>query len=182
MPQLFEHYQTNVAPKLSSEFGVKNPMASPKVTKITLNMGIGEIKENKDEQEKSVTELASIAGQRPSIRKSRKSIAGFNVREGQPVGVAVTLRGKRMYTFLDKLLNVVLPRLRDFRGVSRKSFDQQGNYTLGFSEHTVFPEIDLGKITRTKGLEITISINTKDPQKSERLLEELGMPFEKKKM
>lgn len=179
MTQIFEKYQKKVAPKIMQEFGIANSMATPKIEKIVVNMGIGEIKENKEEQEKAAVELGNIVGQKPALRRAKKSIAGFNTREGQPVGLAATLRGKRMYAFLDKLLNVVLPRLRDFRGVKRTSFDQRGNYTLGITEHTVFPEIDLGKITRVRGLEITIVINTKDPKISEKLLEELGMPFVK---
>ncbi len=141
-------------------------------------MGIGEIKENKEEQGKALSELASIVGQKPKVTRSKKSIAGFNVREGQPVGMMATLRGKRMHTFLSKLINVVLPRIRDFRGVPRSSFDQRGNYTLAITEHTVFPEIDLGKISRIRGLEITIVTNC-DPKVSEKLLEDLGMPFKK---
>lgn len=179
MNRLYEKYQKEVLPKLILEFGEKNPMAQPAIEKVVVNMGIGEIKDSKDEQEKAVAEFASIVGQRPSVKLAKKSIAGFNVREGQPVGIAATLRGERMYDFLDKFFNIVLPRLRDFRGVTRKAFDQGGNYTLGLSEHTVFPEIDLGKITKTRGLEITIVTNTKSPALGQRLLEEMGMPFEK---
>ena len=154
-------------------------MAAPKVKKVVVNMGIGALRDNKDEQEKISQELGQIVGQKPSFRKTTQSIAGFGTRRGQIVGVAATLRGKRMYDFLEKLFNVVLPRIRDFRGVSRKSFDQAGNYTLGMTEHTVFPEIDLGKVSRTHGLEIVIVMNTYDTKKSQRLLEELGMPFQK---
>lgn len=179
MTRLSEKYQKEVTPKMSTEFGIVNSMALPKVTKVVINMGTGEIKDNKEEQAKAIAELASIVGQRPSLRISRKSIAGFNLREGQAVGISATLRGSRMYEFLDKLFSIVLPRIRDFRGVSRTAFDHHGNYTLGLPEHTVFPEIDLGKINRVRGLEVTIVTNTKNLRMSERLLEELGMPFKK---
>ncbi len=176
---LIQTYQEKVAPKLMEEFNLKSSMAAPRVEKVVINMGIGLARDSRDEQEKIVAEMTQITGQKPNIRTSRLSIAGFGIRKGQPVGVAVTLRGQKMYDFLQKLFNIVLPRLRDFRGISRKSFDAMGNYTLGMSEHTVFPEIDLGKINKVRGLEITIVTNTNDREKSMRLLEELGMPFEK---
>lgn len=176
---LGQTYKEEIVPKLVSEFGLPNNMAAPKVEKVVVNMGIGETKENKEEREKIAEELAAITGQKPALRPARISIAGFGVRQGQPVGLKVTLRGSKMYAFLDKLFNVVLPRLRDFRGVPRKSFDSQGNYTLGISEHTVFPEIDLGKVGRSRGLEVTIVTDTTDRRQAERLLEELGVPFEK---
>ena len=179
MTQILEKYQKTAAPKIMEEFSISNKMAQPKIAKIVVNMGIGEIKENKEEQEKAASELGDIIGQKPKVTRAKKAIAGFNIREGQVVGLSATLRGRRLYAFLDKLINVTLPRLRDFRGISRTAFDKQGNYTLGLAEHTVFPEIDLGKITRVRGLEITIVTNTKDPKISERLLEELGMPFVK---
>lgn len=179
MNQLLEKYKKEISLNLARELGVKNPMATPRVTKVVVNMGTGTIKDNKEEQEKAVSELASIVGQKPSVRLARRSVAGFNLREGEPVGISATLRGVRMYHFIDKLLNIVLPRLRDFRGVSKRSFDKDGNYTLGFAEHTVFPEIDLGKVSRARGLEVTIVTNTHSPEKSKRLLEEMGMPFEK---
>lgn len=179
MTQLYEKYQKEVLPKLASEFDIQNSMALPKVVKVVVNMGIGDLKENRDEQEKVAQELASIVGQRPSLRISRKAIAGFNLREGQVVGISATLRGVRMYDFLSKLFNIVLPRIRDFRGASVRAFDHHGNYTLGLTEHTVFPEIDLGKVSRLRGLEITIVTNTRNVEASKRLLEGLGMPFEK---
>lgn len=179
MNKLIEKYQKSVGPKVGLEFGVKNKMAQPKIEKVVINMGIGDIKDNRDEQDKAMFEVASIIGQKPSLRLARKSIASFNVREGQPVGISATLRGVRMYDFLSKLFNVVLPRIRDFRGLKRTSFDKNGNYTLGLTEHSVFPEIDLGKITRSRGLEITIVTNAHSPQVSSRLLEEMGMPFAK---
>lgn len=166
-------------PKLKEEFGLENSLAVPKVAKVVINMGIGASRDSEEEQQKILEELALIAGQKPNLRQARKSIAGFGIRRGQVVGVAVTLRGRRMYDFLQKLFNIVLPRLRDFRGVSKKSFDVNGNYTLGMTEHTVFPEIDLGKVNKVRSLEVTIVTNTRDRGKAERLLEEMGMPFEK---
>jgi large subunit ribosomal protein L5 len=172
-------YQDKIKAKLSEEFGLKNSMATPKVVKVVVNMGIGDLRDNKEAQEQMVQDLGRIVGQRPSLRRSKKSIAGFGIRQGQVVGVAATLRSERMYNFLEKLFNIVLPRIRDFRGVTRGAFDQAGNYTLGLTEQTVFPEIDLGKVNRTRGLEIVIVTSTKDREKSERLLEEMGMPFVK---
>ena len=176
---LMEYYKKEVAPSLMSDLDIKNVMAVPRVEKVVLNVGIGTAKENKAELDVIVDELTRIAGQRPSVRKAKKSVAGFAIRQGQPVGVAATLRGKRMYDFLEKLFNIVLPRLRDFRGVSLGSSDKQGNYTLGMIENSVFPEIDLGKITKGHGLEITIVTNTKDSGQAAKLLERMGMPFEK---
>lgn len=179
MSNLMQTYNENIGRKLTQEFGLGNRMAAPKVVKVVLNMGIGDIRDNKEEQEKAVSELAQIAGQRPNLRQARQAIASFGIRKGQTVGIAVTLRGRRMYDFLEKLFNIVLPRLRDFRGVSKNSFDTSGNYTLGLTEHTVFPEIDLGKVNKVRGLEVVIITNTRDSEKSKSLLEEMGMPFEK---
>lgn len=176
---LLENYQKNIVPKLVEEFKLSNVMAVPRVEKVVVNMGIGQARDSAEEQQKILEELGQIAGQRPNLRQARKSIASFGIRRGQAVGAAVTLRGKKMYDFLQKLFNVVLPRLRDFRGALRRSFDENGNYTLGLAEHTVFPEIDLGKINKVRSLEITLVTNTRDKEKSLRLLEELGMPFEK---
>jgi large subunit ribosomal protein L5 len=162
---------------LGQELKIKNDLAIPGLKKIVVNMGTGESLRNKEQAAKLHEDMASITGQKPAIRAARVSIAGFNLRAGQPVGLTVTLRGERMYQFLDKLISVVLPRLRDFRGISRTSFDQNGNYTLGFSEHTVFPEIDLAKADRTRGLEITIVSNSGSKERGLRLLELLGMPF-----
>lgn len=174
-----EKYKNEIVPKLVKEFGLKTPCAAPSVEKVVVNMGIGDAKDSREEQEKIAKELALITGQKPAVRPARKSVAGFGIRQGQPVGLSVTLRRVRMYEFLNKLFNVVLPRIRDFKGVSRKSFDQHANYTLGVREHTVFPELDLGNVGRSRGLEITIVTNTEDRQKAARLLELLGMPFEK---
>ena len=179
MKSFFEDYKERIVPKLVKELGLKNIFSVPRLQKVVVNMGIGDAKDSREEQEKAAAELGQITGQKPSVRKAKRAVAGFNIREGQTVGLATTLRGVRMYIFLQKVFNIVLPRLRDFRGLSKKSFDGVGNYTLGIEEHTVFPEIDLGKIGKTRGLEITIVVNTQDKKKSMRLLEEMGMPFEK---
>jgi len=176
--RLQEKYEKEVAPKLVSEFAIKNKMATPKVIKVTVNMGIGNTTKSKETIESLKKDLATITGQMPSIRPAKISIASFGVRAGMPVGMAVTLRGERMYSFLDRLFSVVLPRLRDFRGVNPKSFDKSGNYTLGIIEHTVFPEIDFGK-SAPHGLEITIVTNSQDKDKARKLFELLGMPFGK---
>jgi len=175
---LILNYNENISKKLVQEFDLKNSMAAPKVKKVVVNMGIGALRDNKDEQEKISQELGQIVGQKPSFRKTTQSIAGFGTRRGQIVGVAATLRGKRMYDFLEKLFNIVLPRVRDFRGVKRTAFDNSGNYTLGIPEHSIFPEVDLAKTNKTYGFEITIVTNC-DKEKSLRLLESLGMPFVK---
>jgi large subunit ribosomal protein L5 len=156
----------------------KNSLALPRVLRVVINVGIGDVFRNKEALERLKADLAAISGQKPAVRKARVSVAAFNLRIGMPVGLKVTLRGKRMEAFLRRLFSVVLPRLRDFRGLSRQSFDKMGNYTLGLSEQTVFPEIDLAK-SSPHGLEITIVTNTEDPAKSEKLLAELGMPFAK---
>lgn len=176
---LREKYEKEARPALQKEFDIANAMAVPEIGKIVVNMGTGESLRNKETAEKIIAELAAITGQKPKVTRARVSIAGFNVREGMPVGVTVTLRKKRMYDFLTKLISVVLPRLRDFRGVSDKSFDGRGNYTLGVVEHTVFPEIDITKIDKPRGMEITIVIERSAKEQSKRLLEILGMPFEK---
>jgi large subunit ribosomal protein L5 len=176
---LQQRYQEEIRTKLAQEFGLDNAMATPKVVKVIVNMGIGDLRDDKQGQEQISQDLGRIVGQRPSMRRAKKSIAGFGIRQGQVVGAAATLRGVRMYNFLEKLFNIVLPRIRDFRGVSRTAFDEAGNYTLGLTEHTVFPEIDLGKVNKIRGLEIVIVTNTKDREKSETLLREMGMPFQK---
>lgn len=178
IPRLKEKYLKEIMPQLSKDFGIDNKFAQPKVTKVVVNMGTGEAIKNKELTQVLKKDMATITGQNPSTRKAKVSVASFGVRRGMPVGLMVTLRGDRLYFFLDKLFSIVLPRLRDFRGVSGKSFDKSGNYTLGIAEHTVFPEIDLAK-SQPKGLEITIVTNTKNPESSRRLLELLGMPFEK---
>jgi len=179
MNRLQEKYQKEIMPKLKKEFDIKNDMAVPKLEKVTVNMGIGSAVKNKELRESLVKDISMITGQKPSVRLAKISVASFSLRQGMPVGLAVTLRGDKMYAFLDRLFSIVLPRLRDFRGLSRKSLDSQGNYTIGMKEHTIFPEIDFAK-SNAHGMEITIVTNSKDAIKSEKLLEYLGMPFEKK--
>ena len=179
MSRLQEKYNNEIIKKLSKSFGIKNHLALPKIEKVVVNMGIGEAAKNKEILEEARKDLANLTGQLPSVRLARVSVASFGLRRGAPVGLKVTLRGKRMYEFLDKLFSIVLPRLRDFRGLSRDSFDKFGNYTLGLTEHTLFPEVELGKIG-SRGLEITIVTSTDDSQKAGDLLESLGMPFKKK--
>src|SRR6266849_6543844 len=155
--RLKEMYQTKVIPALTKEFGYKNPMAVPKIEKISLNIGMGEATQNAKLMDGAMNELAAIAGQRPVITKARKSIAQFKLREGMSIGCTVTLRGERMYEFFDRLVNVALPRVRDFRGVSSKSFDGRGNYTLGMKDQLIFPEIDYNKVEKNKGMNICIT-------------------------
>lgn len=177
--KLFEKYQKEVAPKLATEFGITNKMAIPTVEKVVLNVGIGEIAKSKENLELAKKDLADITGQIPAIRPAKVSVASFSVRVGMPVGLSVTLRGEQMWAFLQRLFSITLPRFRDFRGLSTKSFDKGGNYTLGIEEYAVFPEIDLAKPHALKGLEITIVVKGGDPEKSKKLLGYLGMPFEK---
>ncbi len=171
-------YQEDIANKLAEDFAIKNVNAIPKVTKVVVNMGVGDAIKNKELMENLKKDLATITGQQPSVREAKVSVASFSLRRGMPVGLKVTLRGERMYSFLDKLFTIVLPRLRDFRGISLKSFDKSGNYTLGLAEHTVFPEIDMTK-SAAHGLEVCIVTNAREPEKARKLLEYLGMPFEK---
>lgn len=179
MTRLQEKFEKEIKGILAAEFGIKNTLAIPSITKVVINMGVGAIAKNQQQMDALKKDLAAITGQTPSIRNSKVSIASFNLRTGMPVGLSVTLRGTRMYSFLDRLFSITLPRLRDFRGVSTKSFDKMGNYTLGFEEHTVFPEIDPSKAANPHGLEITIVTSADSPEKSKRLLELMGMPFEK---
>ncbi|MDP2649577.1 MAG: 50S ribosomal protein L5 [bacterium] len=165
--------------KLQKELGIKNPMALPKLSKIIVSMGVKDALTDKKNIEKGIGVLTQIAGQKPKITKAKKSIATFKLREGDQIGLMATLRGQRMNDFFKKLVTLVLPRLRDFHGVSLKSFDKHGNYSLGFSEFTVFPEIDLGKIDKIQGLEITIVTTAKDDGEGQALLKALGMPFVK---
>lgn len=176
--RLKEKYKGEIIRKLSKEFGINNKMAIPKVVKVIVNMGVGDAVKDKGVLEQARSDLAAITGQLPTTRAAKVSVASFSVREGMPVGLKVTLRGDRMYAFLDKLFSVVLPRLRDFRGVPIKSFDKNGNYSLGIEESTVFPEVDLAK-TKPRGLEVTVVTNTDDNKKARALLNYLGMPFEK---
>lgn len=178
MSRLREKYQKEIVAKLIEEFKIGNIMQVPRVEKVVINTGVGDAQKNKEAFERVKTDIAAISGQTPSVRKARVSVASFGLRQGSPVGLKVTLGGLRMYDFLDKLFSVVLPRLRDFRGVKRGSFDQRGNYTLGITEYNVFPEVDISKST-SRGLEVTIVIKSDSVAKSFRLLELLGMPFEK---
>jgi len=175
--RLKEKYQTEVRKKLQDEFAIKNPMAIPKVEKVVLNMGVGEAISNIKVLDNAVDELATITGQKPVVTKAKKSIASFKLREGQSIGTRVTLRGEKMYEFLDRLINIALPRVRDFRGVPTKSFDGRGNYTLGIRDHVIFPEIDVSKIDKSKGMNITIVTTAKNDEQARFLLRELGMPF-----
>ena len=177
--RLQEKFEKEAVPVLVKEFDIKNKIAVPTITKIAINMGVGTAAKNAQGLETLKKDFATIAGQMPSVRNARVSIASFNLRAGMPVGLSVTLRGNKMYAFLDRLFSIVLPRLRDFRGISTKSFDKSGNYTLGFTEHTVFPEIDPTKSAGAHGMEIIIVVAGGDPEKSKRLLELLGCPFVK---
>lgn len=176
---LKKEYQEKIAPKLAKELELANVLTAPRMDKIVINVGLSEAMENKKTLEAASNDLAVITGQKPKVAKARQSIAGFKLRAGQPIGLMVTLRGQRMYDFFAKLVKVVLPRLRDFQGVSLKSFDGQGNYSLGISEQIVFPEVDHAKIDKVRGLEITIVTNAKTDEKAKKLLALLGMPFEK---
>jgi large subunit ribosomal protein L5 len=175
--RLKEHYLKNVTATLTKEFGYTNAMAVPKVEKICLNMGLGDATQNSKIIDPAANEMGQIAGQKPVITKARKSIAAFKLREGMPIGVTVTLRGDRMYEFLDRLVNVALPRVRDFRGVSSKSFDGRGNYTLGLRDQLIFPEIDYNKVDKTKGMNVCITTTAKTDAEGLALLKHLGMPF-----
>jgi large subunit ribosomal protein L5 len=177
--RLREVYIKKVVPALTKEFGYTNPMAVPKIEKISLNVGMGEATQNSKLIDAAVNELTAIAGQRPVITKARKSIAAFKLREGMAIGCAVTLRGERMYEFFDRLVNVALPRVRDFRGVSSKSFDGRGNYTLGLKDQLIFPEIDYNKVDKTKGMNVCITTTAKTDAEGLALLKNLGMPFNK---
>jgi large subunit ribosomal protein L5 len=177
MARLKESYLKNIVPAMTKEFGYTNRMAVPKVQKISVNIGLGEATGNSKLMDGAVNELSQIAGQRPVINKARKSIAAFKLREGMAIGCSVTLRGDRMYEFLDRLVSVTLPRVRDFRGVSSKSFDGRGNYTLGIKDQLIFPEIDYNKVDKTKGMNICITTTAKTDAEGLALLKHLGMPF-----
>jgi large subunit ribosomal protein L5 len=177
--RLKDVYNTEVRKKLKDEFQIENAMAIPKIEKVVLNMGVGEAIQNSKVLDAAVEELATITGQRPMVTRAKKSIAAFKLREGVPIGAMVTLRGDKMYEFLDRLINIALPRVRDFRGVPSRSFDGRGNYTLGVRDHLIFPEIDPQKIDKAKGMNITIVTNAKTDEHARALLRELGMPFMK---
>ncbi len=175
--RLRDRYYKEVRPALMKELGLENPMAAPKLEKIVVNMGVGEATQNAKLIDPAVTEVGQITGQKPVVTKARKSIAAFKVREGMPIGVMVTLRGDRMYEFFDRLVNVALPRVRDFRGVSTKSFDGRGNYTLGVRDQLIFPEIDYSKVEKMKGMNITIVTTAGSDDQARALLKHMGMPF-----
>ena len=176
-PRMRELYASEVAPQLTSRFGYTNPMQVPRLQKVTLNMGIGEAKTTTAVLEAATEQLAVIAGQRPNVRKARKSIANFKIREGMPVGVSVTLRGARMWEFVDRLVSIAIPRIRDFRGLNPRSFDGRGNYSLGVREQLIFPEIDYDSIDEVRGLDIAITTTAETDEQARALLRELGMPF-----
>jgi large subunit ribosomal protein L5 len=176
-PRLREHYEQEVKPELISRFGYSSPMAVPTLEKITLNMGVGEAKQNTQMLEAATEQLATIAGQLPSVRRAKKSVASFKVREGMPVGVAVTLRRARMWEFLDRLTSIAVPRIRDFRGLSPRSFDGRGNYSMGIREQIIFPEIDYDSIDEVRGLDVTITTTAATDEEAFALLDGLGMPF-----
>lgn len=177
--RLKEFYKEEVFNKLQEKFGYKNVMEVPKLTKITINMGLGEAKDDAKLLETATKELAIIAGQKPVVTKAKKSIANFKVRQGQPVGCKVTLRGDRMYEFADKLFNISLPRVRDFKGVNKNSFDGRGNYSMGVKEQLIFPEISYDQVDKIKGMNIVFTTTAKTDEEAKMLLEYLGMPFEK---
>jgi len=177
--RLKEQYEKTVLPALVKEFGYKNVMAVPRLEKISVNMGLGEATQNPKIMDSAVKELAQITGQRPVVTKARKSISAFKLREGMSIGCMVSLRGQRMYEFLDRLINVTLPRVRDFHGISTKSFDGRGNYTLGMKDQLIFPEINYDKVDKTKGMNICITTTAKTDAEALALLRHLGMPFAK---
>jgi len=180
MNRLRERYEKEVVPALKKEFGYTNVMAVPKIEKVVVNMGLGEATSNAKIIEVGSAELASITGQKPVVRRAKKSIAAFKVRKGQPVGTSVTLRGERMYEFLDRLLAIALPRVRDFRGVSPKGFDGRGNFTLGLKDQLLFPEIDYLKVDKSRGMNVSVVTTARTDQEARKLLQLIGMPFRQK--
>ncbi|MFF2450201.1 50S ribosomal protein L5 [Neobacillus sp. NPDC058068] len=179
MNRLKEKFVKEVTPALMSKFNYKSVMQVPKLDKIVINMGVGDAVANAKSLDNAVEELATITGQKPVVTRAKKSIAGFRLREGMPIGAKVTLRGERMYQFLDKLVSVSLPRVRDFRGVSKKAFDGRGNYTLGIKEQLIFPEIDYDKVSKVRGMDIVIVTTANTDEESRELLTQFGMPFQK---
>ena len=177
VPRLKEHYEKSVLPELMKRFSFANPMQAPRLRKIVVNMGVGDALTNIKMLDAAVAELAQITGQRPSVRKAKKSIANFKLREGQPIGCMVTLRGARMYEFYDRLVNVALPRIRDFRGVPARSFDGRGNYTLGVTEQIIFPEINYDKVEKVRGMDITFVTSARNDEEGQELLRLMNMPF-----
>ena len=179
MNELKQMYQEKIVPSMMEKFNYDSIMQVPKIDKIVINMGVGDAVQNTRLLDNAVEELALISGQRPIVTRAKKSIAGFRLREGMPIGVKVTLRGERMYEFLQKLIRVALPRVRDFRGVSNKSFDGRGNYTLGIKEQLIFPEIDYDKVNKVRGMDIAIVTTSETDEEARELLAQFGMPFQR---
>lgn len=177
MPRLLDKYKNDVAPALKEKFNYSSPMQIPKLVKVVINMGVGDSKENPKALESAVNELSMISGQKPVVTKAKKSIANFKIRQGMNIGCKVTLRGDRMYEFVDKLFNIALPRVRDFRGINPNSFDGRGNFTLGVKEQLIFPEIDIDKVEKVRGMDITFVTTAKSDEEAKELLALLGMPF-----
>jgi large subunit ribosomal protein L5 len=180
MARLKDRYKNDVIPALMKEFKYSNIMAVPRIVKVVVNMGVGEAIQNAKLLDTAADELGAITGQRPIVRRAKKAIAAFKLRKGMPIGVTVTLRGDRMYEFLDRLMNIALPRVRDFRGVSARSFDGRGNYTLGMRDQLIFPEIDIGKTERVNGMNVTIVTTAESDEEARFLLAQMGMPFVKR--
>jgi len=179
-PRLQERYREEIVPALMKEFGYKNVMQAPRLEKVTVNVGLGEAVQNAKALDAASNDVATVTGQHPVITRAKKSIANFKLREGMPIGVMVTLRGSRMWEFLDRALNAALPRIRDFQGVSPNSFDGRGNYSMGIREQVIFPEIEYDKIDKVRGMQLTICTTAKTDEEGQRLLEMLGMPFAKR--
>ena len=179
MSRLQQHYKESIVPKLKEELGLANVMEVPKITKITVNMGVGEAVADKKKMDHAVSDMTRLAGQKPIVRKARKSVAAFKIREGWPVGCKVTLRRERMYEFLDRLISIAIPRVRDFRGLSPKSFDGRGNYSLGVREQIIFPEIDYDQVDELRGMDITITTTARTDDEGRALLNAFDFPFKK---
>jgi large subunit ribosomal protein L5 len=177
MARLKDYYKSTVVAEMQKQFSYTNPMQMPKITKVVVNMGVGEASQNRKELDGALEDMAAITGQKPVITRARKSIANFKLREGMPVGCRVTLRGERMWEFLDRLINVTLPRIRDFKGVNPRSFDGRGNYTLGLKEQIIFPEIDYDKVDKIRGMDVTICTTATNNDEGRALLKQFSMPF-----
>jgi large subunit ribosomal protein L5 len=180
LPRLLQRYRESIAPAMQQDFGYTNSMQIPTITKIAVNIGLGEAIENANAVESATKDLMAITGQRPYVRRSKQAISNFKLREGMPIGVALTLRGVRMWEFLDRLVNAALPRVRDFRGVSDEAFDGRGNYSLGLTEQLIFPELNFDQVDRVRGLQVNIITSARTDAEGKRLLELLGMPFVRK--
>ena len=177
MSRLLQRYKTEIHPALAKQLGIKNPMAVPRLSKVVISMGVGQAAKEKKVLESAMADMTRIAGQKGEIRRARKSVSNFKLREGQEIGCRVTLRGKRMFEFVDRLINVAIPRMRDFRGLPTKSFDGRGNYSMGVSDQTIFPEIDITRVTQNQGMNITFVTTSEDDGRARELLSMIGMPF-----